>query len=212
MAHTAPLCFGVLPHGAELDHGEVTPAQPDASLAEEDGAWRRKAHGQDDEWDERQADRQPNERDGDGNQAPDNLLRCFYVEAVSKDKCAWIEPLQRELAREPLHEGNGIFNNHAFQAKIKKFANRHRSATVLHGNDDAVDAGFRLAEGAKVGGKSFELAVECSFALYVDNFHTGVAPGAQSLNHRTRPRAVAQHVDAFAEDRETKDPFICPSP
>ena len=212
VAHTAPLCFGVLAHGPELEDGKGSPAMSDASLAEKYGSRRRKTHGENDERDERQADHQRNESDGEGNHAPDDLLRRFYVEAVSKDKGAWIEPVQRQFAQEPLHERTGIFNHHAVQSKIKKFANRHRSATVLHGDDDAVDAGLRIAEGAKVSGKAFELPVDRSITLCVDDIHACVAPGSQSLDDRACALAATQHVDALAEDREANDPFIYPSP
>jgi hypothetical protein len=49
-----------------------------------------------------------------------------------------------------------FFNHNAAEPKVKQFSNRHRFATVLHGNDDAVDARLRLRKCAKVRRETLE--------------------------------------------------------
>ncbi len=110
-----------------------------------------------------------------------------------------LSPSSGNLPRSRSISDAGIFNDNSAEAKIKEFANRHRSAAVFHGNDDAVNAGFRLAKGAKVGRKAIEVPVARILALSVDDFHAGIAPGAQSLDDSARPLAATQHIDALAE-------------
>ena len=71
---------------------------------------------------------------------------------------------------------------------------------------------FGLHKGAKVCRKAFAIPVECTLALSVDNFHAGIASGAQSFGNGARPLAATQHIDAFAEHRKANDPLICRSP
>jgi hypothetical protein len=98
-----------------------------------------------------------------------------------------------------LHEHAGLFNHNPAESKIKEFANRHRSAAIFYGNNDAVNAGFWLAECAKVGRKVFEIAIAYTLALSFDDFHAGIAPDAQSLDDSASSRPAAQHIDALTE-------------
>ena len=125
---------------------------------------------------------------------------------------AGIEPIQRQPAQEALHELAGIFDHNPAEPKIKQFTNRHRPAPVFHGNDDAVNAVLRIAEGAQVCRKTIMVSFECAFALSIDDFHAGIASGAQSFNNGARPLATAQHIDVFAEYRKTDDLLIGRSP
>jgi hypothetical protein len=119
-------------------------------------------------------------------------MRHLYVETVSEDEGAGIEPVQRQSAQEALHEFAGIFNHNPTEPKIKEFTNRHRPAPVFHGNDDSVNAGLRFAKGTQVCRKAFMVPAEYAFAPSVDDFHAGIASGAQGFDNGARPLATAQ--------------------
>src|SRR5271166_3977040 len=109
-------------------------------------------------------------------------MRCLYVETVSEDEAAGIEPVQRQSAQEALHEFASIFNYNSTEPKIKEFTNWHRPAPVFHGNDDAVNANLRFAKGTQVCRKALMVPAEYAFALSVDDFHAGIASGAQRFD------------------------------
>ena len=133
--------FGVLPHCSELTENKSASPQSDAGLAKKDGPWRRKAHGQDDQRDERQADGETDGRDRMEIKRRTTCCDAFTLKPFVKMRVLGLRPSSGSFAGDPLHEEAGIFDYNAPQAKIKEFTNRHRSATIFHGNDDPVNAG-----------------------------------------------------------------------
>src|SRR5277367_579732 len=102
-------------HRTKLVDLEVSAAQADAGLHEEDGSRRGETHHQHDEREEREKEQQANSGSESGHNTPRDLLRGLHPESFAIDKAAGMKPIQVKLAGQPFEQAACIFDDDSIE-------------------------------------------------------------------------------------------------